>query len=157
MSTHPIGPLSLEPLLVDRLKTALASHLPDVHVLAAADLDGVLEERQLVPAVHVVFAGLKPVTADVASTRVECIWLTVVALKNVCAAGKGAAGRSSTSALANAVYGALAAWMPPGHSKPLALAIGPNGGHSNGFFYLPLAWRTEFIWSSAAPFEQFFP
>lgn len=151
------GPLSLEPLLVDRLKTALASHTPAVHVLTAADLEGVIEERQLVPAVHVVFADLKPLTVDVGNTRAECLWHTVVTLKNVSTADKGAAARNSANALAHAVYTALAAWMPPGHSKPLALTNGPRGGHHNGFFYLPLTWRTEFVWRSSAPVEQFFP
>lgn len=160
MATTPptsLGPLSLEPLLVERLKAALASHTPAVHVLAAADLEGVIEERQLVPAVYVVFAGLKPLAADAGSTRTECTWHTVSTLKNVSTADKGAAARTSANALVHAVYTALVGWMPAGHSKPMALASGPSGGHHNGFFYLPLTWRAEFVWRSSAPIEQFFP
>lgn len=156
------SPLSLEPLLVERIKNALDSHTPAVHVLTAADLDGVTEERQLVPAVQVVFAGFKPVSADVGNTRIECTWYTVLVVKNVSAAGaagKGAAARTSANAMAHAVYTALVGWTPDGHSKPLSLAPGPRAEHSKGFFYLPLMWRTEFVWRSeiTTPSTPFFP
>ena len=154
------GPLSLEPLLVERLKTALASHTPAVHVLCAADLDGVIEERQLVPAVHVVLDGIKPLSANVGDTLTECTWHTVLTLRNVNTANKGgAAVRVDANALANAVYTNLVGWTPPGHSKPLRLVPSPRGGNHNGFMYLPLTWRTEFLWRSeiTTPSNPFFP
>lgn len=153
------GPLDLEPLLVDRLKTALASHTPAVHVLCAADLDGVIEERQLVPAVHVVLDAIKPLSADVGNTLTECTWHTVLTLRNVNKSDKGAAVRVDANALASAVYTHLVGWTPPGHSKPLRLVPGPRGGNHNGFMYLPLTWRTEFVWRSdiATLANPFFP
>lgn len=153
------GPLSLERLLVERLQAALASRKPAVHVLSAADLDGVAEERQLVPAVHVVLAGIKPLSATVGDTLTECGWYTVLTLRNVGTVDKGAAMRVDANALANAVYTSLIGWTPPGHSKPLRLAPGPAGGNHNGFMYLPLLWRTEFVWRAdiTTPNNPFFP
>jgi len=142
-------PLSLEPLLLERLQAALAGVRPAVHVLTAADLADVAEERQLVPAVHVLFGGLSPKEAVGPDTRVECTWQTVVAVRNVAAQRKGATQRADAGALLQAVYAALSGWKPAGHSKPLELAPAAPGGHSNGFFYLPLAWRTELVWRAA--------
>lgn len=147
------GPMTLEPLLIERLKSALDGNTPAVHVLAAADLAGVLEERQLVPAVHVLFAGLRPLSANVHDTLVECIWNTVVSVRNASSQGQGAPGRVDTNALAIAIYASLVGWTPPGHSSPLTLASGAPGGASNGFFYLPLTWRTEFVWRAGVAVE----
>ncbi len=143
-------PLSLEPLLLERLLVALAPLRPAVHVLTAADLADVTEEKQLVPAVHVLFGGLSPQEAVGADTRVQCTWQTVVAVRNVAAQRKGAAQRADAGELLQAVYAALAGWKPAGCAKPLQLAGDVAGGHSNGFFYLPLTWRTELVWRALA-------
>lgn len=140
------NPLALEPLLVARLQAALADVRPGVHVLVAAELADVLEEKQLVPAVQVMFAGMRPLEAQGGDTRVACDWHTVVAVRHADAKGKGASARASAQALVHATYSALAGWKPEGHSKPLALVAGPGGASSNGFFYLPLTWRTELVW-----------
>lgn len=143
-------PLSLEPLLLERLQAALAGVRPAVHVLTAAELADVLEEKQLVPAVHVLFGDLAPKEAVGPDTRVECTWRTVVAVRNVASGRKGATQRADAGELLQAVYAALAGWKPAGCSKPLELTIGVAGGHSGGFFYLPLTWRTELVWRAAA-------
>jgi hypothetical protein len=145
------NPLDLEPMLLARLQTALAGLVPAVHVLTAAELADVAEERQLVPAVHLLFGDLKPLEAVGADTRVACTWLTVVAVRNVAAQRKGATQRANSAVLLQAVYAALAGWKPTGQSKPLELAPSAAGGHSNGFFYLPLTWRTELVWRATAP------
>lgn len=139
-------PLSLEPLLLARLQAAVAPLRPAVHVLTAADLAGVLEEKQLVPAVHVLFGGLSPKEAVGPDTRVECTWQTVVAVRNVAAQRKGATQRADAGELLQAVYAALAGWKPAGQCKPLELTPGAASGYSAGFFYLTLTWRTELVW-----------
>ncbi len=140
------SPLDMEPLLLAQLKAAVATLRPAVHVLAADDMAEIVEEKQLVPAIYVLFDGLTPQEAVGPDARVACHWLTVVAVRNQLAKGKGTGGRTEANALLQATYSALAGWKPSTQSKPLELAPAPRGGHSNGFFYLPLAWRTEMVW-----------
>ena len=48
---------ALEDRIVELLKTAVAGMTPAVHVLTAAELEGVRENAQLTPALHVVSDG----------------------------------------------------------------------------------------------------
>lgn len=144
--------LALEPELVERLRTRLAGLTPPVHVLTAADLDGVTEEKQLVPAVHVVYQAYRVAESrdDGLAARVDQTWLAVVTTRNARGLKSGAAARSEAGPLARKVAAALMGWRPPSASKPLRLVDGPGAGLSAGFAYLPLAFKAETLIKAVA-------
>ena len=139
--------LAIEAELVQRLQQRLAPLRPAVHVLTAADLADVTEEKQLCPAVHVIYQGYTPTEsrADGRAVRIEQTWLAVVAVRNARAVQSGAAARAEAGALAQQVLLALQGWQPADATKPLQLASAPNAGYSAGYQYVPLAFTAELI------------
>lgn len=139
--------LALEPLLMARLAEQLADLTPKVHVLAAADLASVTEATQVTPAVHVLYQGygLGEGRSDGTAVRLEQIWLTVVATRNVRDLRSGAAGRADAGLIARRVAAALMGFKPPVCSKPLKLTTAPAAGNSAGYQYLPLAFVAELV------------
>lgn len=137
--------LALEPYLVARLVDQLASLSPKVHVMTAASLAGVTEDKQTTPAVQVVYQGYKILEArsDGTLVRVEQTWLAVVAIKNMKNLRSGAAAREDVGLIAVQVARALMGFKPPVCLKPLQLVDGPSGGFSAGHQYLPLAFQAE--------------
>lgn len=142
--------LQLEDEIVARLKVRLAELRPAIHVMTAADLAGAVEEKQLAPAVHVVFQNYRPTETrpDGRIARVEQTWLVVVATKNVRATKTGDAARSAAGLLARQVLLALQGWQPPSATKPLLLAPAPNARYGGGHQYLPLALTAEIVLKS---------
>jgi len=137
--------LALESELIARLREQLAGHQPAVHVLSAADLDGVIEEKQLTPAVHLVYQGYRVAEgrSDGRAARIEQTWLAVVATRNTRALKTGDAARAQAGPLAQRVITALMGWQPASATKPLRLDSGPAAGFSAGHQYLPLAFVAE--------------
>lgn len=145
MSTAQNPFLAVEPHLVARLQAALAGLSPAVHVLTAADLAGVAEARQLVPAVHVVWGGFRVLQSrsDGGQARLQNTWLAVTAVRNVSGIREGAATRAEATQLVATVGGALMGFRPPNVSGPLMLAPSPMAKFAAGFMYLPLAFTVE--------------
>lgn len=146
--------LVLEPELMERLRTHLGN--PAIHVLCAADLAGVTEEKQLTPAVHVVCQGYRVTESrgDGRAARVEQTWLVVVATRNVRGLGNlkdADAARAAAGSLAALVANALMGWRPPGAAKPLRLVDGPRADYSAGHQYLPLAFAAELLLNQESP------
>ncbi|MBH2010289.1 MAG: DUF1834 family protein [Xanthomonadaceae bacterium] len=143
--------LAIEDELMARLTERLASQRPAVHVLSAADLDGVIEEKQLTPAVHVVYQGYSVAEAGSAGkvARIEQTWLVVVATRNTRSLKAGDAARAQSGELARLVMGSLMGWRPASASKPLRLVSGPSAGFSAGHHYLPLAFVAEIVAKAA--------
>lgn len=139
--------LALEPELLARLREQLGMQMPDLHLLSAADLAGVTEERQLSPAVHVIYRGYRvlEVNSSRRSSRIEQTWLAVVATRNARAIKSGSEARADAGELAAKVVSALSGWQPPSGAKPLALATGPAAVFSAGHQYLPLAFTAELV------------
>lgn len=140
--------LALEPELMARLRERLdAAGLPKVHVLGAADLAGVTEEKQIVPAVHLVYQGHSVLEsrADGTAARIGQTWLAVVATRNTRTVKTGAAARAEAGPLALLVARALMGWQPPSAAKRLHLVQGPGAGFNAGFAYLPLAVQAEIL------------
>ncbi len=139
--------LQLEDELTQRLKDRLAVLRPAVHVLGAADLAGVTEEKQLTPAVHLVYDRYRPTESrpDGRAIRIEQTWMAVVAVRNARAVKTGDAARGLAGALAAQVLLALQGWQPPSATKPLQLAPAPKAGFSAGHQYLPLAFVAETV------------
>ena len=140
--------LAIEAELVARLQERLAaSGMPQVYVLTAADLAGVTEEKQLVPAVHVVYQGygVAETSHNGRAARVTQTWLAVVATRNARGIKAGEAARAQAGELAGHASAALMGWKPGAAAKPLRLVPGPGAGFSAGHQYLPLAFEAEIV------------
>lgn len=139
--------LALEPELVARLREKLAMQVPPVHVLTSAELTDVAEEKQLTPAVHVMYQGYRPLEtrSDGSVCRVQQTWLAVVATRNTRNLASGGDARQEAGALAGLVSEALMGFVPASAAKPLMLAAAPSAEYSGGHQYLPLAFTTELV------------
>lgn len=138
--------LAAEALLLARL----SDQVPGVKaVLAAADLEGVEEAKQVTPALHLVFGGYRPLRQGQGAggrlVETEQTWWVVVAVKNLRTAKTGTDARAEAGPLLAAVLGALLGWKPSPDHAPLELAPAPRGGFSKGFGYYPLAFVTRVI------------
>lgn len=142
--------LALEPELLARLRTALAGQTPAVHVLSQDDLAGVAEEKQLVPAVHVVYQRYRVLESrgDGRAARIEQSWLAVVATRNTRNLASASGARTQAGKLAKVVAQALMGWRAPGTATAFKLVDGPGAGFGNGFGYLPLAFSAEMTLTS---------
>lgn len=116
-----------------------------LHLLSAADLADVTEEKQLTPAVHVIPLRHAPmkVGGGGKSVMLEQVWLAVIAVRNVRSVGSGDAARGESGLLAMRVFNALQGWKPSSAAAPLNLTTGPNFKFIGGFQYVPLAFTTE--------------
>ena len=139
--------LALEPELMERLRAQLTGLTPAVHVLSSADLAGVTEEKQLTPAVHLVYQGYRVTESreDGAAARIEQTWLVVVTTRNTRGLKAGDEARAQAGPLASKVIAALMGWRAASATKALHLVAGPGAGFSAGFQYLPLAFKAELL------------
>ncbi len=137
----------LQPLLLDKLKAAVAGMSPKVHVLTADDLAGVVENQQFTPAVHLVYQRYKVLEtrSDGTSARLAQDWLCIVTTRSQKAIRAGDAARENAGQLACKVCGVLMGYKPLAMCKPTQIANAPDAGYSAGFQYLPLAFTTEII------------
>lgn len=142
--------LPLQSTLVVRLQECLAVQVPPVHVLTSPDLEGVLEEQQLTPAVHVIYQNYRVLEQRPNGVLLEQDWLAVVACRNVRQLTSGQAARQQAGRLAFAVLKALLGYKPPECSAPLLLASAPPAGYSGGHQYLPLAFTAQLIFNPHA-------
>lgn len=147
MSAGTPNLLALQEHLVQRLTDALAGVQPTVHVLAGADLADVAEEKQLVPAVQVLYQGARvaELRSDGRQARLEQTWLAVVAVRNVRNLRAGDAARTQAGELAARVAGALMGWRAPSEAAAsvLRLATAPAALYRAGFLYVPLAFDVD--------------
>lgn len=141
--------LALEPELVARLKEKLAGQVPPVHVLTSSDLADVAEEKQLTPAVHVMYQGYRVGEGryDGKACPVMQSWLAVVVTRGTRNLASGADARQQAGALARVVLEALMGFKPACAAKPLMLANAPQAAYSGGHQYLPLGFEVETVQS----------
>ena len=136
---------ALEDRIVELLKTAVAGMTPAVHVLTAAELEGVRENAQLTPALHVVSDGFRPVEGGHKVARLAHTWYVVAAVRNAATQRSGAAARRQAGPLLARAMAALLSVQLPGTARPLELAPAPRGRYAAGFYYLPSAWTAETV------------
>ena len=136
---------ALEDRIVELLKTAVAGMTPAVHVLTAAELEGVRENAQLTPALHVVSDGFRPVEGGHKVARLVHTWYVVAAVRNAATQRSGAAARRQAGPLLARAMAALLSVQLPGTARPLELAPAPRGRYAAGFYYLPSAWTAETV------------
>jgi hypothetical protein len=148
----PANFLAAEPLLIARLRAVLP---PEVHVLAAADLNHIVAAHQPTPAVHVLYLGYRVADARVgAAVGLEPHRITVVVARNVADIEQGFHARQDAGPLAARVLDALyhhrlrdARGRPLG-INPLRPADAPVPGFMDGHFYLPLGWAVAVNFTS---------
>lgn len=131
-----------------RLRAEFSGTAADtVHVLSAADLAGVTEERQLTPALHVVLQGYRPLEdrRDGRAARIEQTWLVVAVTRNVRSVRSGEDARHEAGRLALRAMTRLMGWRPPSAASPLSLAAAPGPRFVAGALYLPLALTTDLV------------
>lgn len=135
--------MALEPELMARIKSQLASTAPHVHVLCAADLAGVTEESQPTPAVQVIYHGYRMFEnrsrSDGRAAGLVQTWLAVVVTRNLRGLKTGSDARASAGALGHSVATALMGYRAPSASGPCVLVNAPQASYSSGVQYLPLA------------------
>ena len=139
----------LEDAIVAILKAAVTGLTPAVHVLTAADLAGVAEQRQRVPALHVISQGFAPAPeVDPRLLRLTHTWYVVAAVSNV---ATPRAARRAAGPLLGLAMGALLGEKLPGTTRPLQAVRAPAGAYSAGYFYLPSAWQAESAFRTTTP------
>ncbi len=135
----------LDEHIVSLLKVAVTGMSPAVQVLTTADLEGVREEAQMVPALHVIGNGFAPVESGYRVARLRHTWYVVAAVRNVATQRSGHAARREAGALLARAMAALLSEQLPGTAKPLEMTTAPRGVYRAGFFYLPSAWTAETV------------
>lgn len=136
--------LAAEALIIARLKDRVS--VP--HVLSVAELAGVLEEKQLTPAVQVIYAGTTPQGGDPdGAHRIAAqSWLTVVAVRNARQTGRsGTAIREQAGPIITQVLEALSGYRLGAGLRELRWMPGPAPAYSGVFGYFPLRFECEFL------------
>lgn len=137
--------MALEQHLVDSVEKAVAGMQPAVHVLTAADLDGVKEQAQRTPAIHVIYGGYS-IAEDMRVTwRLAHRWYIVAAVRSAAKVRSGQVARLSAGALGARVTAALAGQCLPGAASALMLVTPPAARYAAGFQYIPSALQVETI------------
>lgn len=140
--------LELEPLI----KARLAEKVSGVHVLSAADLEGVAVAAQKAPALHVLYdmedipEGEGDRSSNGATQIVFQRWLVVVAVRNVADTTAGTAARTQAGPLLWSVIAHMSGWKPGDRWSPFRRARAPfKPGFAEGFYFVPTLWRTKVV------------
>lgn len=131
--------LAPESAIVARLVARLPA---DVPVLTSVDLDGVFEQAQRLPAVHVLYGGLQPLDTLPDTTLVRVTWTAIVAVRNANTYDGGAARREAGPLIASVLRALQGLDLGPDWS-PLDLAEGSPPLYDDGAAYFPLSFTTD--------------
>lgn len=134
-----IDVLSPESAMVARLIERLP---PEVPALTSIDLDGVLEQAQGLPAVHVLYGGLQPLDTLPDATLVRVTWTAVVCVRNA-NTYDGIAARREAGPLIATVLRALQGLDIGPDWSPLDLADGASPLYADGAAYFPISFTTD--------------
>ena len=137
--------LAPEQHLVALVKAAVAGLVPAVHVLTRKDLAGVKEAAQLVPALHIVYAGTRVADHQYKTTRYAHKWLLVAAVRNVADTVGNQAARADAGALLELGVNALTNAEVPGCATRLTPVTPPPPSPGAGYYYLPAAFEVETV------------
>jgi len=140
--------LAAEALIKQRLIDKVPA-IPAHHVLSAADLDGVKENAQATPALHVIYFDDEVPTGEGSQAGtgraqlVNQLWLVTLVVRNV--KGKtGAGNRNDAGLLIGPVLAALQGWRPSAEHGPLYRRKSPyRVTYRNGFGYFTYLFSTK--------------
>lgn len=133
------GMLAIEPLLVERIRQVV--NMPGLKVLTSAEMAGVKENAQPVPAVHVVYDGVS-VREEKGLVEIVERWITFVAVRNLRSTRSGEDARQDAGPILDSVFFALLGWQAEG-VKPLLPSTPPRPYFNAGYAYFPLAWSAR--------------
>lgn len=134
--------LSAEQLIIDQIQLQVPEFKA---VLDAADLEGIEEKAQIVPACHVLYAGDYPgaTAGRGTATRIDQHWQLFVCVQNLKTAKTA---RQQAGELITKTVEALCGWQPSKDHGPLILIpAGQAPGYSAGFAYFPIRLSTEIV------------
>lgn len=137
-----------ESFIVQRITTEMMTGAAAVlrAVMTKEDLESITEEKQVVPAVSVVFDGF---FVNGAGTELESMaglgqrWLTVVTVANSARMRESAHRNQGAGPLLWKLWQALHGFVPVKGFTPLVPISPPRPHYSGGFAYFPLAWSTS--------------
>lgn len=142
--------LYLEQLIIDRVRDQVQG-LTDV--LGIPDLASLDEERQIAPAVYVIYLGDEVGTGVQhqggrgAIQTVTQNWAVVLTVYYADARGDGHGARREAGPLLGSLLQALSGWVPDGATAPMKRA--PQQApvaYANGYFYYPLVFQASFVY-----------
>lgn len=139
--------LSLEPILTARLEEIAA--IRGVHGLP--EFADATAAGKMAPCLYLVFDGYGVLenSAGGDKANVETRWLVICAAKHAGRAASGGAARNEAALLLQAVLGKLLGWRPGAAYSPLKLAPAPRAASVPGTVFVPLAFTSRQIVSSA--------
>lgn len=135
-----INYLAAEPVLVERLKERLPA---TVQVLSAADLDGVKDTTQFVPAVHVLYGGHRLGKSPYVGCEQRLqTWACVLVVRN----RRGVAEqRLEAGDLLARIEEALLGYKPSAEHTPLIGQDAPKPAYAPGVIYYTLVYQTTIL------------
>lgn len=140
--------LAAQPLIIAVLE---AAKIPTVKaVLPARSLAGVTENKQITPAIHVLFGGESmPTSTDMRGVNAKPqvgyqTWWVVIAVNNVQNIREGQGARDEAGPMLRLAINALqGATLSTDFPRPLRRATAPAPKYNSGFAYFPLAFLLE--------------
>lgn len=140
----PVDYLAAEELIITRLGPSGKNVTR--HILSATDLAGVDEQKQLTPAVFVLYDGdrLGDSAGRNSGQMIYQKWLLIVAVRNVKGQKTGKGARDEAGPIITKVLDAMLGWSPGTDYQPMQRVVAPRPGYSpGGYAYFPLAFETR--------------
>ncbi|GEK71596.1 MULTISPECIES: phage tail terminator protein [Halomonas] len=138
--------LAAEQAIIDRL----TARLPEVAIQSAPDLAGVVEDRQVTPAVIVLYAGDQVPGGDAVDQgdyhRIRQRWMTVVSVRSARGQRSGEGVREAAGPLLTQVIQALGGWRPAKGLGRMVRESAPRPAFTRGGYgYFPLQWGIDLL------------
>lgn len=126
----------------DGIKARIEAEIPEVKkVYLAEDLDGVKEQSQFSPAVHLLYQGYSPAQAERARVDItlDQVWVVVLVLRH-------AKGEYGGGEILDKLVQVLHGFQPSGAVMKLELTSSPySPSYRSKVAYFPLAFSTRVI------------
>lgn len=145
-AAHHEDYLAAEQALIERLK----AEVPGVTIQSAPDLAGITEDRQITPAVIVLYAGDQVPGGDAVDQgdyhRIKQRWMTVVAVRSAKGQRSGEGVRDAAGPLLSKVIQALGGWRPEKGFGRMVRESAPRPAFTRGGYgYFPLQWGIDLL------------
>lgn len=152
MTSTVYDPIEIEALIAARLTARIKDAGLVKHVYTTKEYEDVGEQSQLVPALVVIYNGLRPET-NISSGAVTAIlldYIVVVAVRSSKNTLRGDDAKAKAAAIFIPTLQAIVNWRPASGLRPIQLAEGPGAEYSDaGFCYLPIMCNTRFTLTPA--------
>jgi len=134
--------LVAEELIIERLENTI----DDIKILSTADLSGVTERSQIIPAIHVVYAGYKLETEGQQSQSMAFIrqkWITMIVDRDIRSIKNGKTISPNAGIVHSQIIKSLFGYqLSPDHSF-MRLESPQPPRYANNFAYYPIPFSTK--------------